>query len=90
MWLSTVRALHPSCLQVLVLCVLLCSWLELPQIDHHRISLLEMFAGTAMVAKATRVLNKSSVALDVAYDSLVNPGAMDITTDSGFALLCLD
>lgn len=74
-----------SLLQVMVLCVLMCTWMSVSHLDKAPpLDVIELFAGVGRCAKTARSAGKHSVALDVEYDSKVRPGAMDINTPAGY------
>ena len=71
--------------------MLLVSWLSSARLDDKEYQVVEMFAGVSRVAAYSRALGLSAVALDVDFDRATErPGAMDLTSSSGFALLALD
>lgn len=74
--------------QAFVFFVLLCSWLSCSMLDSKSYQVLELYAGTARIARGARAHRMKACAIDIAYDDeLGRKGSMDATTDSGFALL---
>ena len=71
--------------------MLLTSWLDasqLCQLPNQQYDAVEFFAGAGRVSAAFRMSGQSCASLDFDYDRVVKrPGAMNIHTDSGLALL---
>ena len=58
------------------------------RLDDREYDLIEMFAGISMVAKCGRRLGLHCAAVDIDFDKVTSrPGAMDLTTPSGFLQL---
>ena len=64
------------------------SWHIHAHLDRKEYDVVEMFAGVSMVASTARSQGLSAAALDLEFDKVTSrPGAMDLSTPSGFALL---
>ena len=70
--------------------VLLVSWLSYANLDCESYDVVEMFAGAAQIARASRVCGNRAVAVDLSYENNISrKGGMDLTTPAGFGPLGL-
>ena len=64
------------------------SWLSYADLDKESYDVVELFAGAAQIARASRICGSRAVAVDLDYgEGLSRKGGMDLASPAGFAPL---